>query len=70
MDGHLARLDRSDATLYNYRKYIDRELLPAIGDVRLSRLTARHLDALYTALTNEASRRRRSVRSTRSCGRR
>jgi hypothetical protein len=48
---HLARLGRSDSTLYNYGKYIDRELLPAFGDVRLSKLTARHLDGLYTALT-------------------
>jgi integrase len=48
---HLARLGRSDSTLYNYGRYIDRELLPAIGDVWLSKLTARHLDGLYTALT-------------------
>ena len=53
---HLARLGRSDSTLYNYGKYIDRELLPAIGDVRLSKLTARHLDGLYTALTQTRSR--------------
>jgi integrase len=48
---HLERLGRSDSTLYGYRRYIDRELVPTIGDVRLSKLTARHLDALYTALT-------------------
>ena len=49
---HLARLGRSDSTLYGYRRYVNRELVPAIGDVRLSKLTARHLDGLYTALTN------------------
>jgi integrase len=48
---HLARLGRSESTLYGYRRYIDRELVPAIGDVRLSKLTARHLDGLYAALT-------------------
>jgi integrase len=48
---HLARLGRSDSTLYGYRGYINRVLVPAIGDVRLSKLTARHLDGLYTLLT-------------------
>jgi hypothetical protein len=48
---HLARLGRSDSTLCNYRRYVNRELLPTIGNVRLSKLTARHLDALYDALT-------------------
>ncbi len=48
---HLERLGRSDSTLYNYRRYINRELGPAIGGLRLSKLTARDLDGLYTALT-------------------
>jgi integrase len=48
---HLERLGRSESTLYNYRRYVKRELGPAIGGVRLSKLTARHLDGLYTALT-------------------
>jgi integrase len=48
---HLERLGRSESTLYNYRRYINRELGPTIGGVRLSKLSARHLDGLYTALT-------------------
>ena len=48
---HLERLGRSDSTLYNYRRYINRELRPTIGGLRLSKLTARDLDGLYTALT-------------------
>ena len=48
---HLERLGRSESTLYGYGNYINRELVPAIGDVRLSKLTARHLDGLYTTLT-------------------
>ena len=48
---HLERLGRTESTLYNYRKYVDRELVPAIGKLRLSKLTARHLDGLYASLT-------------------
>ncbi len=47
---HLADLGRSPATLYNYGRYIDRELVPTIGALRLSKLTAGHLDGLYSAL--------------------
>ncbi len=47
---HLEDLGRSPATLYNYRRYVDRELVPTIGAVRLSKLTAGHLDGLYSAL--------------------
>jgi integrase len=47
---HLVRLGRSESTLYNYRRYVDRELGPTIGGLRLSKLTARHLDGLYTAM--------------------
>ena len=43
---HLQDLGRSPATLYGYRRYVDRELVPTIGGVRLSKLTAGHLDAL------------------------
>jgi hypothetical protein len=31
---HLERLGRSESTLHNYRRYIKRELSPAIGGVR------------------------------------
>ena len=44
MDDHLEDLGRSPSTLYGYRRYMDRELSPTIGAVRLSRLTAGHLD--------------------------
>jgi integrase len=47
---HLEDVGRSPATLYNYRRYIDRELVPAIGTLRLSKLTAGHLDGLYSSL--------------------
>ena len=47
---HLEDLGRSPATLYNYRRYVDRELVPTIGGVRLSKLTAGHLDGLYSSL--------------------
>ena len=47
----LERLGRTQSTLYNYRKYVDRELVQAIGKLRLSKLTARHLDSLYASLT-------------------
>jgi integrase len=48
--GHLEDLGRSPSTLYGYRRYAVRELVPAIGSVRLSRLTAGHLDRLYSSL--------------------
>jgi integrase len=48
---HLRRLGRSEATLYNYGKYVDRELVPVLGQVRLSKLTAHHLDSLYADLS-------------------
>jgi integrase len=47
---HLEGLGRSPATLYGYRRYIDRELTPTIGGVRLSKLSAGHLDGLYSSL--------------------
>ena len=47
---HLEDIGRSPATLYNYRRYVDRELAPTIGALRLSKLTASHLDGLYSAL--------------------
>ena len=43
-------LGRSPATLSNYRRYVTKELVPVIGSVRLSKLTAGHLDRLYSAL--------------------
>lgn len=47
---HLQRLGRSPSTLYGYRNSANRAVIPAIGTVRLSKLTAGHLDALYSSL--------------------
>ena len=47
---HLEDIGRSPATLYNYRRYVDRELAPTIGALRVSKLTASHLDGLYSSL--------------------
>jgi site-specific recombinase XerC len=47
---HLEDLGRSPSTLYGYRKYVYRGLLPAIGAVRWSKLTAGHLDRLDSSL--------------------
>lgn len=47
---HLAGLGRSDSTLYNYRKYIDREIAPALGSNRLSKLSPLDIDRFYTKL--------------------
>jgi integrase len=47
---HLEDLGRSPSTLYGYRRYVNRELVPVIGSLRLSKLTAGHLDRLYSAL--------------------
>jgi integrase len=40
---------RAPTTLHEYRRAISTFFLPAIGSVRLSELTVRHLDQLYTA---------------------
>jgi integrase len=47
---HVEDLGRSPATIYNYRRYVTKELTPVIGSLRLSKLTAGHLDRLYSAL--------------------
>ena len=47
---HVKALGRSPSTLYNYRNCIARELVPVIGTIRLSKLTAGHLDRLYSSL--------------------
>ena len=41
---------RSPGTMHEHRRSIDRNILPAIGSVRLNRLTARHLDDLYGSM--------------------
>jgi site-specific recombinase XerC len=47
---HLAGLGRSDSTLHNYRKYIDREVVPALGSNRLPKLSPLDIDRFYTKL--------------------
>ena len=47
---HIAGLGRADTTLYHYRQYIDRELRPVLGAIRLSKLKAPDIDRLYTKL--------------------
>jgi integrase len=44
---------RSPTTLYGYQKIIDRNLVPAIGEIPVSDLTAHHLDTLYAQLTRD-----------------
>lgn len=47
---HIAGLGRAATTLYHYRQYIDREIVPVLGAIRLSRLKALDIDRLYTKL--------------------
>ncbi|MGH9136500.1 MAG: tyrosine-type recombinase/integrase [Acidimicrobiales bacterium] len=44
---HITSLGRADTTLYHYRQYIDREIVPVLGSIRLSRLKALDIDRLY-----------------------
>jgi integrase len=41
---------RSPGTVREHRRSVERNIVPAIGSVRLDRLTARHLDELYLSL--------------------
>ena len=63
---HITGLGRAETTLYHYQQYIDREIAPVLGAIRLSKLKALDIDRLYTKLRKRGWRRRRSVRSTRS----
>ena len=47
---HIAGLGRADTTLYHYRQYIEREIGPVLGPIRLSKLKALDIDRLYTKL--------------------
>jgi hypothetical protein len=47
---HITGLGRADTTLYHYRQYVDREIDPVLGSIRLSKLTALDIDHLYTKL--------------------
>jgi integrase len=47
------RKGRSPNTLETYRQHVERRLKPRLGDVRLSDLTAHHLDRFYAELDAE-----------------
>ena len=47
---HIAGLGRADTTLYHYRQYIEREIAPVLGPIRLSKLKTLDIDRLYTKL--------------------
>jgi integrase len=50
---HLETLGRSPTTMKEYRSIASRTVIPAIGSVRLDKLTAARLDALYAGLTEK-----------------
>ena len=51
---HIAARGRSDTTLYNYRNRVRHDIVPMIGNVDVRKLTVRHLDDLYTAMSKRA----------------
>jgi len=48
---HCETIGRSPTTLREYRRLVDTVVRPALGKIRLSKLTAAHLDRLYALLT-------------------
>ena len=64
---YIAGLGRAPTTLYHYRQYVDREIVPVPGAIRLSRLTAWTSISCTPGSESARWRRRRSARSTRSC---
>jgi len=53
---HLDSLGRSPTTMKKHREIAGRDVYPALGNVRLSKLTASHLDALYASLTAKGNK--------------
>jgi len=53
---HLESLGRSPTTLREYRSIARRTVIPALGSVRLDKLTAARLDALYASLTAKGNK--------------
>lgn len=49
---HLESKGRSQNTLYGYRRYIDREILPVLGSTRLSKLSTLNVDRFYDSLVD------------------
>ena len=64
---HITGLGRAETTLYHYQKYIDREIAPVLGAIRLSKLKALDIDRLYTKLRKRGLAPATIARSTRSC---
>lgn len=56
------RLDLSPTTLRTYRAQIERTIRPALGAIRLGRLTAKHLDDLYGSM-NAAGQSPKTIRN-------
>ncbi len=50
---HPERIDKAKSTTTTYRQYVERRIRPALGDVRLDRLTAHDLDRFYGGLQDE-----------------
>ncbi len=48
---HLELLGRSPTTMREYRRIVEKIVIPDLGTIKLSKLTARHLDDLYARLT-------------------
>ncbi|MHB8220570.1 MAG: tyrosine-type recombinase/integrase [Acidimicrobiales bacterium] len=53
---HCDSLGRSPTTMRTYRSIADTVVRPALGKVRLSKLTTDHLDALYAMLTAKGNK--------------
>jgi integrase len=52
----------SPVTAYRYRCLVKGKVLPALGDIRLDRLSARHLDTLYADLRKQGLSNRSVLR--------
>ena len=53
---HCETLGRSPTTMRKYRDIIERVIRPELGAIKLDKLTARHLDALYAKLTKKGNK--------------
>jgi integrase len=49
------RLDRSPVTIRNYQSQVDSSIRPTLGKVKLTKLSARHLDELYGAMKDSGA---------------
>lgn len=47
---HIAGKKNRESTMRTYRRYVDKWVIPHVGKVRLDRLKAEHLEALYAAM--------------------